>query len=192
MRVRSAGLSMTSRGAYSACFAIGLATVQLLALRLSPSPIAVRVILPLTIAAAPIALWPHRRHIGTWIMIVGLLANLGVILANGGLMPIEEPTVAAALGIERASSYHPGEWIAGSKDVLVRPGSGRAIALGDSITIGSARRGVVASPGDIVVWEGLLVFAAEASIAWQRRRRQNRLDRSGVTEAPEANLDPSY
>lgn len=172
--MRSAGLSTTSKGAYSACFAVGLATLQILVLRLSPSELSVRVILPLTIALAPVALWPHRRHIGTWMMIVGLLSNLAVILANGGLMPIEEPTVVAAVGIERAATYRPGEWIAGSKDVLVRAGSGHAIALGDSISLGTARRGVVVSPGDIVVWEGILVLVAEGSIAWQLRKRRER------------------
>ena len=165
-------MNSTSKRTYGACLALTLVLVQFGALRLSPSASVVRVVLPLTIAAVPVALWPYRRRLGTCIMFVGLAANLAVILANGGLMPIERSTIVSAIGAERAATYRTGAWVPGSKDVLVAAGGGRAIALGDSIRIGSGRRGLVASPGDIVVWAGLLVLAAEASVAWQRDRRR--------------------
>ncbi len=130
-----------------------------------------RIILPATIGLAPLALWAHRRLLGVWVIFVGLAANLAAIAANGGLMPIEQSTVIEAVGIERASAYEPGEWIPGSKDVLVAPGEGRVVALGDSIVIRTGGGGIAASPGDFVVWAGLLVLAGEASLAWQRRAR---------------------
>ena len=76
--------------------------VQLAVIALSPWELLVRLTLPLTIAGVPIALWPHRRHVGLWVMFVGLVANLSVVLSNGGLMPIERSTVASAAGEARA------------------------------------------------------------------------------------------
>ncbi len=112
---------------------------------------------------------------GVWIVFVGLAANLTAIVANGGLMPIEQSTVIAAVGAEQAASYAPGAWIEGSKDVLLAPGQGRLVPLGDSILIRVGGRGIAASPGDIVVWAGLLALVAEASLAWQRRQLKARL-----------------
>jgi hypothetical protein len=148
--------------------------VQLAAIQLSPSDMVLRIVLPATIGLAPLALWAHRRLLGVWVIFVGLAANLAAILANGGLMPIEQSTVVEAVGAERAAIYQPGAWIPGSKDVLLRPGEGRLVALGDSIIIRAGGRGMAASPGDFVVWAGLLVLAGEASLAWQRRQRPER------------------
>jgi hypothetical protein len=86
-------------------------------------------------------------------------------------MPIEQSTVIDAVGVERAAQYDEGSWIPGSKDVLLGPGEGRLVALGDSIVIRAGGGGMAASPGDFVVWAGLLVLAGEASLAWQRRDR---------------------
>jgi uncharacterized protein DUF5317 len=160
------------RAALNATFALMLVVVQVTALRLVPWEPAVRVILPATIAAVPVALWTYRRWAGTWVIFVGLAANLAVILANGGLMPIERATVVEAIGEEQAARYAPGDWITGSKDVLVS--GGRLTPLGDGIVVHVGPGGFVASPGDIVVWSGLLVLAAEASIAWQRSQRLRR------------------
>jgi hypothetical protein len=138
----------------------------------------VRIALPATIALAPAALWPLRGHVGVWVMFVGFAANLAAILANGGLMPIERSTVVDAIGAERAAAYAPGAWIAGSKDVLVEDGDGRATALGDSIIVRLGGSGFAASPGDVVVWSGLALLVAEASWGWQRRSRAARADAS--------------
>lgn len=162
---------MASRTAVlSASFAISLVVLQLGVIRFAGSSLAVRVVLPATVAAVPAALWPHRRHIGVWVMYVGLAANLAAILANGGLMPIERSTVVSAVGQERALTYRADDWIAGSKDVLLESGSGRATALGDSIVVRLGHGGMVASPGDMVVWAGILILASELSWGWQRRR----------------------
>lgn len=130
--------------------------------------------MPLTIALVPVALWPHRAHLGVWIIFVGLAANLTAILANGGLMPIERRTVVHAVGAERAAGYTPGAWIEGSKDVLLKPGQGRLVPLGDSILIRARGGGIAASPGDVVVWAGLIALVAEASFAWQKKQRLER------------------
>lgn len=169
----------SNRVLLSAALAVGLLVIQVAAIRLSPSDLAVRILLPATVALVPFALWPHRARIGVWVIIVGLFANLAPILANGGLMPIERHTVAEAIGAERAAEYETGAWIRGSKDVLVQDGTGRLTALGDSIVIRAGGGGVAASPGDIVVWAGLLVLAGEFSLAWQRRQRPAR-ERVGV------------
>jgi hypothetical protein len=92
---------------------------------------------------------------------------------------MERSTLVAALGYERADAYATGEWIAGSKDVLVERGhGGRLLALGDGIILRIGGGGLVASPGDIVIWSGIVVLAAEASIAWQRAQRRARLERA--------------
>jgi hypothetical protein len=150
---------------------VSLLAVQFLAIEFARSDVALRIVLPATIGLAPIALWAHRRMLGVWVIFVGLAANLAVVAANGGLMPIEQATVIEAVGVERAAAYETGEWIPGSKDVLVEPGDGRLVALGDSIVIRAGGGGIAASPGDFVVWAGLLVLAGEASLAWQRRAR---------------------
>lgn len=160
---------MNSRRAWCAGLALALVLFQYGVIRMAPSGMAVRIAVPATIAAVPLALWPYRRHAGVWMMFVGLAANLAAILANGGLMPIERHTVVEAVGEASAARYATGSWVRGSKDVLLAPGSGRLVALGDNIVIRFGRGGVVASPGDLVVWAGLAVLAAEASVAWQRR-----------------------
>ena len=172
---------MSRRIVLSAAFALSLAAVQLATIRLSPSDVPVRIVLPATIALAPLALWPHRAHLGVWVMFVGLAANLAAIAANGGLMPIERDTVAQAVGVERAAAYADGAWIEGSKDRLVAPGDGRALALGDAIVVPVGGGGLVVSAGDIVIGAGLVFLAAEAAaLAWLRPRRPQRVDPTRV------------
>jgi hypothetical protein len=158
------------RTALGAIFAVTLLVVQFGTIRFASSDQIVRIVLPVTIALIPFALWPHRHYVGVWVMFVGLTANLFAIAANGGLMPIEHHTVVQVLGAERAAEHPVGEWLPGSKDVIVA-GSGRLVPLGDSIVIDGGRTGMVVSPGDLVIWAGLLSITAEASLAWQRRTR---------------------
>jgi hypothetical protein len=159
-------------GIASATFAIALLGLQLATIRHAPGDIWVRIVLPATIAGVPLALWHYRTNVGVWVLFVGLGANLAAILANGGLMPIEQASVAEAVGAERAAGYEQGEWIAGSKDVLLAPGAGRLTELGDQIVVRLRGGGMVVSPGDVVVWCGLLILVTEASISWQRRTRR--------------------
>ncbi len=163
---------MNHRAAWSAGAALALMLCQFAVIRTSSAGLEVRIVVPLTMVAVPVALSSFRHRIGIWIMFVGMAANLAAILANGGLMPIERSTLVAAIGEERAARYETGRWVSGSKDVLVGPGNGRLVALGDSIIIRLGGAGIVASPGDLVVWAGLAVLAGEASLAVQRGRRK--------------------
>lgn len=162
---------MNNRAAWSATAALALMLCQYGVIRASPSGAAVRIVVPLTMAAVPVALTSLRHRIGTWIMFVGMAANLAAILANGGLMPIERHTLVSAVGEVQAAQYKTGSWVSGSKDVLVAPDGGRLVVLGDSIIIRFGSAGIVASPGDLVVGAGLAVLAGELSLAMQRRRR---------------------
>lgn len=160
---------MTRAATMGALLALAALMTQMVALRFSGSEMLVRIVLPATIAVVPLALWPHRRFLGVWVLYVGLLANLLPIVANGGLMPIDRATVVEAIGEERAAGYETGEWVRGSKDVLVATGEGRLRALRDQIIIRVGNGGIVASPGDVVVGAGMLLLALEASLAWNRR-----------------------
>ncbi|HEX5480786.1 MAG TPA: DUF5317 family protein [Dehalococcoidia bacterium] len=157
----------------SASAALALVILQLLCIRISPWELPVRIVVPMTIAAVPLALWPQRRFLGTWVLFVGVAANLAPVVANGGLMPIERSTIESVLPLDRADRYALDAWIPGSKDVLVTEESGRLVALGDSIAISAGSHGIVASPGDIVLFAGVLMLAGEASVAWQRRSRRD-------------------
>lgn len=177
------------KGGLSAGLAIALLAAQFATLAVAPWELAARIVLPLTIGLVPLALWFYRNRLGVWVIFVGLAANLTAILANGGLMPIERDVVANAVGAERAAAYESGAWLHGSKDVLVADGGGRLLPLGDSIIIDVGDRGVVVSPGDIVVWTGLLILAAEASVTWQRRARTQtsaRAKRAAVNDGAQA------
>ncbi len=173
---RSREAQTNSRLAYSSAGALALAFTQFSVIRFSPFELAVRIVVPATIAAVPLALWPFRGRAGTWVIFVGLAANLAVILANGGLMPIQHSTLVEAVGETSAAQYETGHWVRGSKDMLVGAHSGRLVALGDGIIIRLGSAGIVASPGDLVVWAGLAVLAGEASIAVQRGRRRASAD----------------
>ena len=159
-----------NRFACSASLSLALMALQFAVITASPWGLLVRAVLPATIALVPAALWPLRRYTGVWVMFIGLAANLAVILSNGGLMPIERSTVVEAVGAERAATYVTGDWIAGSKDVLVADAAGRGTALGDSIIVRVGGGGFAASPGDVVVWCGLALLVAEASWGWHRSR----------------------
>ena len=162
---------MNHRAGWSAAVALALVLCQFAVIRTSAYGLEVRIIVPATMAAVPAALRPFRHRIGIWIMFAGMAANLAAILANGGLMPIEHSTLVEAVGEKTAAQYETGHWVRGSKDVLVGTHSGRLVALGDSIIIRAGSAGIVASPGDLVVWAGLAVLAAEVSISVQRGRR---------------------
>lgn len=160
----------TSRIVLSTSLALALLLAQALTIRFAPSELAVRIALPATIALVPVALWPQRRYAGVWMMFVGLGANLAAILSNGGLMPIRYETVVEAVGDERAATFEQGAWIRGSKDVLLAPGDGRLVALGDEIIVRTAARGFAVSAGDLVILAGVAALVAQASWEWQRGR----------------------
>lgn len=178
----------------STSLALTLLCAQALAVRFAPSGVWVRVALPLTIALVPLALWPQRRFMGVWVMFVGLAANLAAILANGGLMPIRYHTVVDAVGAERAATYETGAWIRGSKDVLLAPGDGRLVPLGDAIIVRHGWGGFAVSAGDLVILAGIGALAAQASWEWQtgrHRREREAQPAEGGVPTPRAARHPA-
>lgn len=62
--------------------------------------------------------WLNRHLPGMSILIVGLVLNLAVMIANGGFMPINPNTAERIVGPERIASFELGSRI-GYKDVLL-------------------------------------------------------------------------
>jgi hypothetical protein len=127
---------------------------------LDTNPI-VRVLLPATMAGLLPLAWMGRRLLGVVIMAAGLLLNLVVMVANGGLMPIAPETVRAVAGPDYFARYEPGERLPSSKDVLLAKSDTRLQPLSDHIVLpleGWLRQAV--SPGDLVVAVGIAVTVA--------------------------------
>ncbi|MDP2671278.1 MAG: DUF5317 family protein [bacterium] len=160
----------------SAVAALLLLVVQFAAIRLADTDLTVRILVPLTIACAPIVLWIYRDRLGVVVMFVGLATNLSVILANGGLMPVERPVLARAINSDYALNYEAGAWAPQTKNVVVEEGEGNLTALRDQIVIKLIRGGVIASPGDIVVLSGLLLLVTEE--VWRGKKREKRRGKS--------------
>jgi hypothetical protein len=57
-------------------------------------------VLPLSLGILVLFVWCNRRLQGFWLLGVGLLLNLTVIVANGGLMPVSPSTLATIYGTE--------------------------------------------------------------------------------------------
>jgi hypothetical protein len=74
--------------------------------------------------------WLNRHILGMPILIVGLVLNLTVMIANGGFMPINPNTAERLIGSERMASFELGSRI-GYKDVLLSSGETRLELLAD-------------------------------------------------------------
>jgi hypothetical protein len=66
--------------------------------------------------------WINRRTPAFWILGLGLILNLTVILANGGLMPVSPETIIQLLPDLPAESWQIGERFGRSKDIVLLPG----------------------------------------------------------------------
>ena len=99
------------------------------------------------------ALWHRRVLRGVWVVAAGLLVNLGVVVANGGRMPVAGAAVKSSSSLARH-----GVW----GQYLLATSSTPAPWLGDWIQVPPPLNVVfreVYSPGDLVVCCGLaLVF----------------------------------
>jgi len=62
--------------------------------------------------------WINRQVPGMLILIVGLILNMAVMIANGGFMPINPNTAERIVGAERIASFEFGSRF-GSKDILL-------------------------------------------------------------------------
>ena len=100
----------------------------------------------------------NLRRIGISIMGIGLLLNFLAIAANGGLMPVTPETLAHG-GFPDDVSL--GEWVPGSKDVLLSREDVRLWFLSDRFVLDELPRTLAYSLGDVIILAGLVVFLGE-------------------------------
>lgn len=74
--------------------------------------------------------WFNRHIPGMTILIVGLILNLTVMIANGGFMPINPHTAERLVGSERMASFEIGNRF-GYKDILLPANNTRLELLAD-------------------------------------------------------------
>ncbi len=121
--------------------------------------------LPLLLPLAHLLLLPFLlRNLSLWgirLVLMGLLLNLAVMVANGGLMPVEGPAVEA-VGARELDSLDVGSPIPGSKNVLLAPEQIRLRALSDVLVLPLPEPFTRAmSGGDMFVVVGVLVAYGE-------------------------------
>ena len=71
--------------------------------------------------------WLNRQLPGMLVLIIGIVLNLTVMVANGGFMPINPQTAERIVGKERITSFETGDRI-GYKDMLL-PRNGTRLEL---------------------------------------------------------------
>ncbi len=107
-------------------------------------------------ALATAFLWANRRHWPLLVMGVGLLANLVVIAANGGLMPADVDA------LERAGAHHAAQALADdgqTANIVLMSGTTRLNFLGDWLYLPeSIPLATAFSPGDVAISLGLFLF----------------------------------
>jgi len=74
--------------------------------------------------------WLNRHLPGMLVLIIGLVLNLTVMVANGGYMPINPRTAEQIIGKERIASFDSGDRI-GYKDVFLPVNETRLEVLSD-------------------------------------------------------------
>lgn len=79
--------------------------------------------------------WANRASVAVLCMGVGLLFNLAVILANGGLMPISLQTLAQLAPEREVESWPVGERVIGTKNIVLPAESTRLSWLSDRWTL---------------------------------------------------------
>ena len=135
--------------------------------------------LPFLLPAAHLLLLPFLlRNLSFWgmrLVLVGLLLNLTVMLANGGLMPVEALAVEAVGRLE-VRDLQLGAHIPGSKNVLLAEEDIRLRELSDILVLPVPRPFTRAvSVGDLFVLSGVVIAFGEVvrrSEAWKREPSQ--------------------
>lgn len=112
----------------------------------------------------------NLRRIGIAIIGIGLLLNFLPIVANGGLMPVTPETLARG---DFPEDVRLGEWVSGSKDVLIDEDDARLWALGDRFVLDSFAGTIAYSPGDIFIAVGLVVLLGELLLPRLKRIEAN-------------------
>jgi hypothetical protein len=109
--------------------------------------------------------WLNRRVPGIVLLGAGLLANLLVIIANNGFMPISPETASRLVPEETLASFEIGERF-GWKDVLLLPENTHLVFLSDHLLLPEWSPYQVAfSPGDVMIAAGAFWLMAVSPIS---------------------------
>lgn len=63
--------------------------------------------------------WANRHLVAFWIMGIGLVMNLAVITANGGLMPVSPQTLVHLVPDRPIETWEVGERLGNTKDIVL-------------------------------------------------------------------------
>ncbi len=153
-------------------------TLRLL-IRFSPSEKLVRILLPIALIYGFISLLPRRKEAGIRIAMIGTAANLLVVLANKGLMPVQRSDIGKVRKksklLERAEKLPVGSWIKGSH-AFVDEDKARLNLLSDRIALNIRGTRGVASIGDMILYLGAIVILFESvRQLFQGKKSQPRL-----------------
>ncbi len=120
-----------------------------------------RFIFPVTYVLLVAFVVLNRRRVGFLIIGVGMLLNLLVIVANGGLMPIAPATMERAGLEDKLVGLEPGDSVPQTKNVLLDESDTHLELLSDHFTWGSPGPVPVFSIGDVVIGFGLIIILVE-------------------------------
>jgi len=125
---------------------------------------------------------------GMLIALLGVTANLVVIVANSGLMPISPEALIASgrtQGMELALE-HPGIRLPRSKDVILAWEDTRLPWLSDMVVTPPVPRRMVVSTGDLIIAAGLAYLTAEVV----RRPAKRKEHEYGAADAGSHTVSP--
>lgn len=114
----------------------------------------------------------NRRLLGIAIVGVGLLLNVVVMAANGGLMPVT-PSTVAYVGRHEVSELKLDEHVPGTKNILLERSDTNLAALSDAIPVNAPhpmRKAV--SLGDIFIFSGIALALIQLFVVDRRMRNR--------------------
>ncbi len=117
----------------------------------------------------------NRWRVGFLVIGIGMLLNLSVIVANGGLMPIAPSTMERAGLEDELAELELGDSVPQTKNVLLDEGDTHLELLSDRITWGSSGPVPVFSIGDAVIGIGLIIILVELLLPKLQRPPRDRL-----------------